>query len=1096
MKKFCTEELFPFVRRYNKLLKVMKLSTLLLFAVILNLSASVYSQSGQMDLYAQDKTMREVLRLIENQTDYRFFYNDQLSDLNSLVTVNAKNKSVKEILDKMLGGHTLTYMLLDNNMIVIAPGDMAQQQKLTGTVTDAKTGEPLPGVNITIEGTTMGTITDVDGNFSIDIQNNNAVLVFSYVGYISQKITPAGNTTLNVALEADIKALEEVIVVGYGTVRKKDLTTSVSSVTSKDFTGRPITQLAQAMSGQAAGVQVTENSGKPGADISIRVRGATSINANNEPLFVIDGMPTNSSQGLTAEDIESIQILKDASAAAIYGSRGANGVVLITTKRGKSGKSTVSFSSYFGYSQLPKKLDVLNAQQYAELINEGQINAGGSAKYANPAAEKDLTDWQDEVYRNAPIANYQLSFNGGSEKTKYYISLGMLDQKGIIDPTQFKRYYTRLNLDQQINNWLKVGTSVNYSLTDSRDVTDNASVARGGVVLGALSTPPNIPVYAADGTFSVNPFQAWENPVASMKGTDQKAKTNKFMGNVFAELNLTKDLVFKTTGGLETNTYSNGSFVDPYRTGSGRAYKGIGTNSTNIDYTWLFDNTLTYSKAFGDHRFSVMGGISTQHYDWNGTYQEVRNFASAEIPTLNGGTVSVTNSSDAAEWSLASMIGRVTYDYESKYLVTMNIRRDGSSRFGKENRWGTFPSVSVGWRVSQEPFMEGLRNVVNDMKLRVSWGSNGNQPNDAYAAFGKVVPSGGYPFGDNILPGVRQERASNDSLKWESTNQLNFGADIDLFNSRVQVIADVYYKETEDLLMSVSVPTQLGQASQLRNVGNVKNNGFELGVNTWNLTGDFEWRTGINFSVNKNEVKNLGGPNVILFSGNIYERGDVAIVKEGYPIGSFYGLVAKGVDPQTGMMIYENKDDDPAINDKDRVIIGNAQPDFTFGFSNSFSYKNFDLNILFTGVQGNDIFNATRIESEGMENWKNQSTAVLNRWKKPGDVTDIPKALADNKQNSLLSTRFIEDGSYIRLKSVNLSYTFRGEWLKKIHMGNLQLYVTGQNLLTITDYSGYDPEVNLGGTNSDALVKNTVLGIDYGTYPQPRTFIFGIRADF
>jgi len=1080
---------------FKKTLQVMKISFFLFFVCIFHVFAiNNYAQNKKLSLSMENISITDVLQAIEDQSEFKFFYNNQLVDVNKKISVEMKRKNIWDVLNQVLPEAGITYRVVGKQVALFADASGAnknalQQQKvITGIVTDER-GKPLPGVNILIKGTHRGTITDANGKYTLSIAPN-ATLTFSFVGYKSLEIPVAEKSVINITMTEKAIGLQEVVAIGYGVQRKKDLTTSVSSINSKEFADRPITQIGQAITGLAAGVQVTENSGKPGSGLSIRIRGTTSINANNDPLFVIDGVPTNDTRGLAVEDIESIQVLKDASAAAIYGSRGANGVVLITTKRGKAGTSKMSLSTYQGVSQLPEKIDVLNAQQYAELINEAQINAGGTAKYADPLSVKDVTNWQNVVYRIAPVSNYRLAFSGGSEKTQYYVSLNMLDQKGIIDPTQFKRYSLKVNLDQQVYDWLKVGTSLTWSKTNLYDVTDNKSVARGGVVLGALTTPPTIPIYNKDGTFSVNPFQAWENPVASMKGPKEGTKANQLMANIFSEVSLTKELVFKSLLGLESNNSIWSYFIDPYRTAFGRANKGIGRNSTNMDFTWLTENTFTFTKSIANHKFTVLTGFTAQQYDWNYTYQEVKNFASDEISTLNAGTVPVINSTDAAEWTIASFIGRVTYDYKGKYLLTANIRQDGSSRFGKNNRWGTFPSVSVGWRISDESFMEGVRSVVNDMKLRVSWGLNGNQPADAYAAFGKVVPSGGYPFGNVLLPGVQQQRATNDSLKWETTRQLNAGLDVSLYDSRIQVSVDVYYKKTKDLLMDVNVATQMGVASQLRNVGNVDNKGFELSVSTHNLIGAFKWNTDLNFAINHNKVENLGGENVLLFSGSIYERGNVSIVKEGYSIGSFYGLIAKGVDPQTGMMIYKDQNNDGKINADDYVVIGNAQPDFTIGFNNTFSYKNFDLNVLFQGVQGNKIFNASRIEIAGMENWKNQSKEVLKRWKKPGDITDVPKALADSKQNSLLSTRFLEDGSFVRLKSLTLSYHLKANWLHSVQISNLQLYFTGQNLLTFTKYSGYDPELNYGGNS------NTALGIDFGTFPQPRTFIFGVKMDF
>jgi TonB-linked SusC/RagA family outer membrane protein len=962
----------------------------------------------------------------------------------------------------------------------------AMAQNISGVVYDSQK-EPLTGVTVIVKGTTKGATTDIEGKFTISNVENASkhFLVFNYIGYKSLEKPIGSNTSFSIIMEEETKSLEEVIVVGYGTVKKKDLTTAVSSVRGDDVAGRPLISAAQAMQGMAAGVQVTESSGKPGGGLSVRVRGTTSINANNEPLYVIDGLPTSDTKNLAVDDIESIQILKDASSSAIYGSRGANGVVLITTKHGKIGTSKVSVSSYYGYSELPKKLDVLNSSQYIALMSEMGYSTSGLSSSIN-------TDWQDEVYRSATVYNTQVGFSGGSEKTQYYVSLGLLNQQGIIDPTGFKRHNIKVNLDQEVKKWLRIGTNINWSKIKSNDVTDNASVAKGGVVLGALATPPILTVYNSDGSFTANPYQAgWENPVAAMKGSTQESNSDQMLANMYAEITFIKNLKFKSALSVENNNYSYESFTDPYLTSYGRSKSGIGVFETRKDLTWLIENTLSYNfKINNNQSLNLLAGTTQQKYDYTKTYQEKTGYSSNTITTLDGASTTIGNSSDAAQWSMSSFIGRAAYDFGSKYLLTASVRRDGSSRFGPNKRWGTFPSVSAAWRISGEKFMDKTKAYLDDLKLRVGYGLVGNQPAGYYEYFAKETAGGAYPFPQGAISSISLSSSGNKDLKWELTSQTNAGIDATLFNSRVTLALELYYKKTKDLLLAKTVASQTGFTSQMGNIGTVRNKGFEISLSTRNLVDKFKWNTDINFSINKNKVVDLNSS--VYYTGYVYERSNASIIKEGEPIGSFYGKISEGVDPATGNIVYKKDENGHDIE----TIIGCAQPKFTYGISNTFAYKNLALSIFLQGVYGNDILNATRIETEGMENYKNQSTAVLGRWKKVGDLTDIPAAVPSSTSNSAVSTRFIEDGSFLRVKSVTLSYNLKNDFLKKAEIGLVKFYVTGQNLLTFTHYSGYDPELSFGGSSSDAQTANTALGIDYGTYPQPRTIIFGMNIEF
>lgn len=959
-------------------------------------------------------------------------------------------------------------------------------QNISGVVLDSKK-EPLTGVTVMVKGTTLGTTTDLDGKFIISNVNNasKSTLSFNFIGYKTLERVIGNQTNFIITMEDESKNLDEVVVIGYGTVKKKDLTTAVSSIKGDAVADRPLISAAQALQGMAAGVQVTESSGKPGGGISVRVRGTTSINANNEPLYVIDGIPTSDTRNLSVNDIESIQVLKDASSAAIYGSRAANGVVLITTKQGKAGTSKVDVSTYYGIAELPKKLGVLNSTQYIALMDEMGYDTSSLSSSVN-------TDWQDEVYRTATTYSTQVAFSGGTDKSHYYVSLGTVDQKGIIDPTDFKRQNIRLNLNQDVKPWLKIGANMSWSKIKSNDVTDNAGVAKGGVVLGALSTPPTLTIYNSDGSFTANPYQAgWENPVTAMKGSQNESNSNQVLANVYAEITFWKKLKYKSAISIENNNSTYDSFTDPYLTSYGRSKSGIGIAQTKKDLTWLIENTLNYNLKIGDKQnLDLLAGATEQKYDYNETYQEKTGYSSATITTLDAASTTISNITDASQWAMISYIGRAAYDYDNKYLATASIRRDGSSRFGSNNRWGTFPSLSVGWRISEENFMQNTKSFLDDMKVRAGYGLVGNQPSDYYAYYAKETATGAYPFSEEAVSAIALTTSGNNNLKWETTSQINAGIDATLLGSRISLALEYYYKKTKDLIIAQTVSSQTGFSSQYKNIGNVQNKGFEITLNTKNLTGKLKWDTDLYFGLNRNKVLNLNGSTY--YTGYIYERDNASIITEGKAIGSFYGYVSEGVDPSTGMITYKTDAD----GNKIQTVIGCAQPKFTYGLTNNFSYKNVDLSIFLQGVQGNDMLNATRIETEGMENYKNQSSAVLRRWTKSGDVTDIPVAVAGNTDNSQVSTRFIEDGSFLRVKAITLAYNLKNDLLKKANVGLVKFYVTGQNLLTFTHYSGYDPELSLGGSSSDAQTANAALGIDYGTFPQPRTVIFGMNIQF
>jgi TonB-linked SusC/RagA family outer membrane protein len=956
---------------------------------------------------------------------------------------------------------------------------MGQTRQISGTVTDAK-GVPLPGVTVQIVGTTIGTTTDLDGMYFISADNES--IKFSYVGFEEQIIPVLKLSRIDVLLVEDVKTLNEVVVIGYGTQKKKDLTTSVAVVDEKAMKDRPLISAAEGLQGKAAGVQVVQPSGKPGSGLSVRVRGATSVLAGNEPLYVVDGFPTTDIRSINPSDISSMSVLKDASSAAIYGARAANGVVIITTKRGSDNETSIKYNAYYGMSDLRKNIEVLNTKRYRDLMDEilpGSLDPSQTA----------FNNWPDKVFGTGNTQSHQLSYAGGTDKASHFVSLSYLTDQGIVEPARFDRYSVRINLDNEIKPWLNITTNLNMMHLNTKDTPDNASSGRGGVIMSALNTPPFLSVYKKDGSgqYDPNPFQpSWENPIAYMEGPDQQSIDNQISGSINAELSLMKDLKLNSRVGLDLLTHQWDYYLDPFRTNYGRNNNGIGQSDKTTHSTILWENTLNYIKNFGNHHISALAGNSIQKYKGNNSYIYGTDFPEdVEVTTLNAANI-IDASTSVNEWALASFFGRATYDYNSKYYLTMSVRRDGSSKLAQH--WGTMPSFSAGWRISSESFMKDF-TFINDLKLRGGWGKNGNQegiPN--YARYGLVSYYRRTPTNPLSGPASVQVTYGNPDLRWETTAQTNIGFDLSMLNYRVTVNVDAYIKKTEDVLLNVQLSSSLPISTIQTNAGTIENKGIEFNINTINMDKKLKWTSDFNMSFNKNKVISLEYTDVYYF-GRIYSNNqDVSILKADLPLGSFFGYISDGVDPETGNIKYNDFNNNGIFDTGDRTIIGDPNPDFIFGFTNNLTYKRFDLNLFFQGSYGNDIYNATRIDLEGMFDSKNQSVDVLRRWKSPGDITDIPKA--GNINNVRNSSRFIEDGSYIRLKSISLSYKVLDNNPRFKAIKNLSVYITGRNLITLTNYSGFDPEVNAYGSSA------TELGVDYGTYPQSRAIVVGLNVEF
>lgn len=972
-------------------------------------------------------------------------------------------------------------------LMLAIPANAQTNIQVKGTVTDSGTGEPLIGVSVVQKGTTNGTVTDIDGKFELGVPQGT-ILTISYIGYNSQEVL-ANSAQIDIKLVESSEALNEVVVIGYGTVKRKDVTTAISTVSTKDIDQRPIVSAGQAIQGKAAGVNVIQPNGSPGAELSIRVRGTTSFNASNDPLYVVDGVPVDNINFLAPNDIASLQILKDASSAAIYGSRAANGVIIITTKAGQSGNAKIAFNAQLGLNKVSNKIKSLNAAQYKELQDEiGLVSV--------PDGTTDVTNWFDEVYKTGITQSYQASITDGTDKLKYFVSAGYLDEKGVLNAAMFKRYNFRANIDNQVRKWLTLSANVSYSDNVKNGITTGQGSNRGGVVLSVVNLPTSIPIFKDEENHLYNrSFYGMNiaNPIESLEnGKNNRTKENRLIASGSLLFTFIPELTLKSSFTLDRRNALETGFT-PVVHADDRDDWGSGWDNRNMNTVITFDNILTYSKSFNKHGIEAMAGSSWTDSDYRNSWISGSNYRNNSIQTLNAANkISWTGTgTGASQWGIMSYFGRAAYNYDSKYLFTANVRADGSSKLHPDHRWGTFPSFSAAWRISSEEFMNSVE-WLDDLKLRGGWGQTGNQSgigDYGYLQRYNISRVEWFKEGqDNAIPTISQANLRTSDLTWETTTQTNVGIDFTALKSRLTVNVDYYYKRTKDMLMWVSLPTGAAAASSIqRNEGEMTNRGFEFSVSSRNLEGMFSWNTDFNISFNKNRLEKLALQQIYTDGWTSDVLHEAVVRNEpGRSLGGFYGYVNMGVDPETGDLIYDDRNGDGKITSTDRTYIGDPNPDFTFGLTNTFSWKDLSLSIFIQGSYGNDIYNASKIETEGMYDGKNQSTRVLDRWRVPGQITDVPKANFNIKNSSY----FVEDGSYLRVKDISLSYNFRGGILKKWGVSRLQPYFTATNLITWTSYSGMDPEVNQWG-NSGA-----VQGIDWGTYPHSKSFVFGLNVEF
>ncbi|PMD90444.1 SusC/RagA family TonB-linked outer membrane protein [Siphonobacter sp. BAB-5405] len=1047
-------------------------------------------------------SLEQALSQIENQASVKFVYSRKVIQSDQQVSVKAMHTKLEEVLKALLGPLAIQYRLVSGRIVLSKSQETmlltAPKLTVTGTVTDNQ-GQTLTGVSVVLKGTTTGSATDANGRYTLNVPDDAATLVFSYVGYVTQEVAIGGRSAIDVKLETDTKSLSEVVVIGYGTQKRSDVTGSLASVSSKELNELPVVNAVQGLAGRAAGVQVVQNSGAPGANISIRVRGGNSLLGNNEPLYVVDGFALSGSPTtLNPADIESMEILKDASATAIYGSRGANGVVLITTRAGKSGSNRVNIDSYVGFQTVRKKLDLLNAREFAEIANERARNDGLQPYFTSDqvASFGQGTDWQDAIFRTAPIQNHVVTFSGGSEKTQYSVSASLFDQQGIVIGSGYKRYSVRANLNQKINDKLRLTYTSVLSRTGTQAISSDNSSRGNGVVSAALTAPPMIAPYDANGNYSnVVPYSFSPNAAENAVALALERKNETTGSGILTNLGLTYEFIpglsLRVSAGVD---YAN-SRTDIY---SPRLFKASpsGSGSTNY-YTrtnFLNENILTYSKTIQEaHALSFTGGFTYQSELINNNGLGASGFTSDVLENNNpqSGSVIATPTASISDWKLLSGLARANYSYRDRYLLTASIRADGSSRFGASNKWGYFPSAALGWRISEEEFIKPL-TFVSNLKLRASWGQTGSTAINPYQTL-NTLQSMQVIYGNDLYAGFAPGATKpNPNLKWETTTQTNLGLDFGFFQERLRLSVDYYRKNTNDLLARVPLPSSSGYTEQVQNLGTIRNQGVELDLGGNILTGNFKWDASLNFAANRNKVIKLaGGSDVFGNSLDIPLNVSVNLIREGEPVGVFFGYVEDGLT-ETGAIRYKDLDGNGTLNNLDRTIIGNPNPDFIYGFTNNFSYKNFTLNVFLQGIQGADIFNFNLSNQANAFNFgENQVRSSLDRW-----TTENPNPAAKNPKVSIGSTfresnRFVEDGSFLRLKNIRLAYTlpltkWSVNWLK-----SAQIYVSGQNLLTFTKYSWYDPEVSSRGGAASITV-----GIDQTSYPVAKTYTCGVSLAF
>ena len=1099
---------YPSILKERILIPIRILSFLTITFLLIGISpvtaAKQADNSKSITLIIENKSIKDVFTEIEKKTPFIFIYNDKVIDARKRVSITSKNETIEQVLTKVLAGSGATFKINDRQVIIISlkeekksgtGNDVSAPSTVSGTVTDA-TNQPLAGVTIFVKGTSNGTVTDLDGNFSIKTVSANSVIVFSYVGYKPFEVV-AGKEALKVVLQDDTKLIDEIVVIGYGTIRKSDLTGSVSSLKTKDFNKGVVVSPTDLIQGRVSGVSITTNGGEPGAGVSVRVRGANSIRSGQEPLYVVDGIPLDvtdvqPSGGTTAgvgstsaknplnflnpDDIETIDVLKDASATAIYGSRGANGVVIVTTKKGKKGRSQVNYSAYAGVSELPKKYDVLTASEY----NSARANL------SLPADDKGYaTDWQEQIFRSAFTQNHNLSFAGGNETSTFRASLGYMNQEGIIKKTGMEKLSGRLNVSTKtLNDKLTIDASITAARTnDQRAPLGETGGVEGDLLLSALKLNPTYPVYNADGTFYQVSDQV-RNPLAMIELTDDNTQTDRLLGNLTGTLNLFKGFNYKINLSVDETKATRKVTQDALL--SYATDKGTATISNLEMGSSMMENYFTYNLELNQkHKFNFLLGHSFQKFRIFSYSLYETGFPTSEVDNISdldlGKATQATVSSSITINELQSFFGRINYSLLDKYLLTVNFRADGSTKFGANNKYGYFPSAAFAWRMNEEKFIQNL-NVFSDLKMRLGAGITGNQEVASKVSSPTLGSITGAVLdgGSTVISGYTLTRTPNPDLKWEKTTQYNGGLDFGFFKGRLSGTLDLFYKTTTDVQMYLATKMPAPTAYQYVNNSDIDivNKGFELALNAVVIANkDWNWSVNGNFSKTDNKVENMtaiskiptGYPSGPGITGTASQY-----IINNEPLGTFWGKTFLGFD-ENGKSIFAT-DESGVVTEG---VIGHALPDFTYNFGTSLSWKRLDFSLNFNGVYGNDIYN-------NLANVISQMSKFGSGW------NTTPEAIASGESTSNVldySSRYIEDGSYLRLSNATLGYTLK--FPKTKYISQLRVYVSGSNLLTFTNYSGYDPEVNA------TRVSNGVpaIGIGWTSYPKARTFTFGVNVE-
>jgi TonB-dependent starch-binding outer membrane protein SusC len=997
---------------------------------------------------------------------------------------------------------------------------------LTGRITDAKSNDPLAGVVVHIKGTTHQVLTDEKGDFKfVTAQTVPLVYELSYVGFKSKEVTVEDYSFKQITLDNNNKGLSEVVVVGYGTQRKSDITGSIASV-PKGLLNIPATSFDNLLQGGVSGVSVTQSSGQPGSTFTIRIRGGNSITFGNDPLYVIDGFISYNNNALSnsgaatgpklnalatinPSDIESIEVLKDASATAIYGSRGANGVIIITTRRGRKGADEVNYSGYYGSQQASKKLSLLNGSQWASLVNDVNISDGVAKTYSDSAiyAFGKGSDWQSAGLRTAPVQNHELSVSGGDDKSRYLISGNYYNQEGIVLNTNFIRYSGRLNYERNVSDNFKIGTNLFVSKSLQNGLTGAAITSITPVSAWAtlLQTVPIVQIKNPNGSYNTNnPYLTTPtNPLQDIATTTNQSNLTRTLGNIYLEYKILTGLTLKVTAGVDLfNTKQN--YYAPSNTSGGYASNGVGSVGTVTSTSWLNENTLTYDHSIHDkHFFTVLAGYTTQSQNDESAVASAQKFPN-DLTAYNNlayGATAILPSSNSHSSTLNSFLGRVSYSYLHKYNITVSERADGASVLGSNNKWGYFPSVGVSWNASQEDFFTTLAGTINNLKIRASAGQTGNSNVPPYSSLAALSPTN-YYFNNTLVTGIAPIQLANPDLKWETTTQYDAGLDLGLFKNRISFVFDAYYKKTTDLLLNVPFPLYTGYASVLENVGSVENKGVEISLNADIIRSkDLAWHTNIVFAKNENKVLSLGNGTQSFTPTAPTGQQSPVIVQVGLPLGTFWGYstdglltaddIAKGVPLLTGVpqkvgdRKYVALNGHTSVTSVDKHNLGNSQPKFTYGFSNTVSFKGFDLSFLLQGSYGNKLFNQFEQLLEKPTLALNAAGVLVNRWTADNTSGTMPRAT--NSPVPQVIDRYVEDASYVRLKNLTLGYNLPKDFLSKIHVKQFRVYVGAQNLFTITHYTGYDPEANYFDGD------NTKQGIDFGVYPPVRTYLLGVN---